>query len=150
MKVKIVNKSTLPIPEYKTQNSSGVDLYANIEGEIVIKPLERKLIPTGIYVEIPEGCEGQIRARSGLALNHGITLTNGIGTVDSDYRGEIKVLLINLGKENYTIKRGDRIAQLVLIKYEKILFEEVDEIDETYRGQEALVIRENNIIKMSS
>ena len=134
MKVKIVNKSTLPIPEYKTQNSSGVDLYANIEGEIVIKPLERKLIPTGIYVEIPEGCEGQIRARSGLALNHGITLTNGIGTVDSDYRGEIKVLLINLGKENYTIKRGDRIAQLVLIKYEKILFEEVDEIDETYRG----------------
>ncbi|SCL82880.1 dUTP diphosphatase [Sporanaerobacter sp. PP17-6a] len=134
MKVKIVNKSTLPIPEYKTQNSSGVDLYANIEGEIVIKPLERKLIPTGIYVEIPEGYEGQIRARSGLALNHGITLTNGIGTVDSDYRGEIKVLLINLGKENYTIKRGDRIAQLVLIKYEKILFEEVDEIDETYRG----------------
>ena len=134
MKVKIVNKSTLPIPEYKTQNSSGVDLYANIEGEIVIKPLERKLIPTGIYVEIPEGYEGQIRARSGLALNHGITLTNGIGTVDSDYRGEIKVLLINLGKENYTIKRGDRIAQLVLIKYEKILFEEVDEIEETYRG----------------
>ncbi len=134
MKVKIVNKSTLPIPEYKTQNSSGVDLYANIEGEIVIKPLERKLIPTGIYAEIPEGYEGQIRARSGLALNHGITLTNGIGTVDSDYRGEIKVLLINLGKENYTIKRGDRIAQLVLIKYEKILFEEVDEIDETYRG----------------
>ncbi|QAT61661.1 dUTP diphosphatase [Acidilutibacter cellobiosedens] len=134
MKVKIVNKSTLPIPEYKTQNSSGVDLYANIEGEIVIKPLERKLIPTGIYVEIPEGYEGQIRARSGLALNHGITLTNGIGTVDSDYRGEIKVLLINLGKENYTIKRGDRIAQLVLIKYEKILFEEVEEIDETYRG----------------
>ncbi|MBE6081703.1 MAG: dUTP diphosphatase [Tissierellaceae bacterium] len=134
MKVKIVNKSTLPIPEYKTQNSSGVDLYANIEGEIVIKSLERKLIPTGIYVEIPEGYEGQIRARSGLALNHGITLTNGIGTVDSDYRGEIKVLLINLGKENYTIKRGDRIAQLVLIKYEKILFEEVDEIEETYRG----------------
>lgn len=134
MKVKIVNKSTLPIPEYKTQNSSGVDLYANIEGEIVIKSLERKLIPTGIYVEIPEGYEGQIRARSGLALNHGITLTNGIGTVDSDYRGEIKVLLINLGKENYTIKRGDRIAQLVLIKYEKILFEEVEEIDETYRG----------------
>jgi len=134
MKVKIVNKSTLPIPEYKTQNSSGVDLYANIEGEIVIKPLERKLIPTGIYAEIPEGYEGQIRARSGLALNHGITLTNGIGTVDSDYRGEIKVLLINLGKENYTIKRGDRIAQLVLIKYEKILFEEVEEIDETYRG----------------
>ncbi len=134
MKIEIVNKSKFELPAYKTEGSAGMDLKANIEEDITILPLERKLISTGIYISIPIGYEGQIRARSGLALNHGITLANGIGTIDSDYRGELKVILINLGKEEYTVKDGDRIAQLVFMKYEIADFIEVEILDDTDRG----------------
>ncbi|NLW22334.1 MAG: dUTP diphosphatase [Tissierellia bacterium] len=134
MKIKVVNKSPFPLPSYKTPGSSGMDLYANIENSILLKPLERVLIPTGLYISIPEGYEAQIRARSGLALKHGITLANGIGTIDSDYRGEIGVILVNLGQEEYVINRGDRIAQLVFVKYERVELEEVDTLDNTSRG----------------
>ncbi|RKD34487.1 dUTP diphosphatase [Thermohalobacter berrensis] len=135
MKIKIVNKSNLPLPNYKTEGASGIDLYANIEKEITLKPMERKLIPTGVHVSIPKGYEGQVRARSGLAYKHGIGLVNGIGTIDSDYRGEIKVILINFGDEEFTIKKGDRIAQLVFVKYEKVKLEEVEVLDDTQRGK---------------
>lgn len=107
MQIKIINKSSLPLPKYKTEGSAGVDLYANIKSQEILKPLDRILIPTGIYVSIPSGYEGQVRPRSGLALKHGITLANAIGTIDSDYRGEIKVILINLSNEDFIIKRGD-------------------------------------------
>lgn len=135
MKVKVVNKSKFHLPKYETEGSAGLDLKANIEEPITLKPLERALIPTGLYISMPRRYEAQIRARSGLALKHGITLANGIGTIDSDYRGEIKVILINLGNEPYTINTGDRIAQMVFMKYEKAEFELVDELDETERGQ---------------
>lgn len=134
MKVRIVNKGSLDLPEYKTLGSSGVDLMADIETSITLKPMERFLVPTGLFVEIPEGYEAQIRGRSGLAIKNGISLANGIGTIDSDYRGEIKVILINLGMEPFVINRGDRIAQMVLIKYEKMDFQLVDSLDETKRG----------------
>ena len=134
MNIKIINKSNLPLPRYKTTGSAGVDLYANIDQSITIKPMEIKLIPTGVAVSIPLGYEGQVRARSGLALNYGITLANGIGTIDSDYRGEIKVILINLGDKEYIINKGDRIAQLVIAKYEFIEFNLVEELDDTNRS----------------
>ena len=134
MKVKIINKSKFELPKYKTEGSAGLDLKADISQDISIRPLERKLIPTGIYLSIPKGFEAQIRGRSGLALKHGITLANGIGTIDSDYRGEIGVILVNLGKEAYIVKEGDRIAQMVFIKYEIANFIEVEELDETKRG----------------
>jgi len=134
MKVRIVNKSSLSLPEYKTNGSSGVDLMANIDKPITLEPLERFLVPTGIFVEIPEGYEAQIRGRSGLAIKNGISLANGIGTIDSDYRGEIKVILVNLGKEPFVINRGDRIAQMVMIKYEKMDFQVVNALEETERG----------------
>ncbi len=134
MKIKIVNKSTLPIPAYETKGSAGVDLFADIDSDIIIKKFERKLIPTGISISLPEGYEAQIRARSGLALKHGICLANGIGTVDSDYRGEIKVILINLGNKDYKISRGDRIAQMVILRYETIEFDKVENLDFTHRG----------------
>lgn len=135
MKIKVVNKSDLPLPSYNTKGSSGMDLYANIDKPITIKPMERVLIPTGLYISIPVGYEAQVRARSGLAIKHGITLANGIGTIDSDYRGEIGVILINLGQEAYTINRGDRIAQLVIVKYERVEFELVSDLDSTERGE---------------
>lgn len=134
MKIEVVNKSSHPLPSYKTMGSAGMDLYANIDEPITIKPLERVLIPTGLYISIPYGYEAQIRARSGLALKHGISLANGIGTVDSDYRGEIGVILINLSKEEYIVNRGDRIAQMVIIKYERAEFIEVPDLDTTDRG----------------
>ena len=134
MKVKIVNRSNLPLPEYKTFGSAGIDLQADIVDAVVLKPLERALIPTGLYLSIPKGYEGQIRGRSGLAIKNGISLANGIGTIDSDYRGEIKVILINLGNEDFIINKGDRIAQLVLTRYERIDFELVDDLDDTERG----------------
>ncbi|NLX61759.1 MAG: dUTP diphosphatase [Tissierellia bacterium] len=134
MKVKIVNKSNFPLPTYKTTGSAGMDLHANIEEPIVLKPLERALIPTGLYISIPQGYEAQIRARSGMALKHGITLANGIGTIDSDYRGEIGVILVNLSNEEYIINSGDRVAQLVIAKYERVELEEVESLDETERG----------------
>ena len=134
MKLEIVNKSPFPLPNYLTEGSAGIDLYANIDEPILLKPLERVLIPTGIYISMPKGYEAQIRARSGLALKYGITLANGIGTIDSDYRGEIKIILINLGQEDFIINSGDRIAQMVFIKYEKATLIEVNELDETKRG----------------
>ena len=134
MKIKVVNKSSFPLPNYKTSGSAGFDLYANIDKPVLLKPLDRALIPTGLYMAIPEGYEGQVRARSGLALKHGISLANGIGTIDSDYRGEIGVILVNLSNKEYMINRGDRVAQLTIIKYEKIKLDEVELLDETQRG----------------
>jgi dUTP pyrophosphatase len=134
MKVKIVNKSLFKLPSYETKGSAGVDLQACVEKSVVLKPMERILIPTGISVELPEGYEAQVRARSGLAIKHGISLVNGIGTIDSDYRGEIKVILINLGDKEFTISNGDRIAQMVFIRHEQAEFELVEELNETERG----------------
>lgn len=134
VKIKIINKSDNLLPEYATSGSSGMDLRAFLKEDLIIKPLERVVIPTGLYVEIPDGYEIQIRARSGLALKHGLSLPNGIGTIDSDYRGELGVIIINLSKEEYTVKSGDKIAQMVLSKYEKIQLEQVDVLDESKRG----------------
>ncbi len=134
MKVKIVNNGNLPLPEYKTHGASGIDLMANLETTIVLQPMDRYLVPTGLHVEIPDGFEAQIRGRSGLAAKNGITLANGVGTIDSDYRGEIKVILINLGTEPFEIKHGDRIAQMILAKYEKIQFQPVNSLEDTDRG----------------
>lgn len=134
MEIKIVNKSDLPLPAYKTNGAAGLDLYANVEESIVLKPMERKLIPTGIHISIPEGYEAQIRARSGLAINHGIGLVNGIGTIDSDYRGEIKVILINFGEKDFIINKGDRIAQIIFSKIEQVTLKQVNSLDDTDRG----------------
>ena len=134
MKVQIVNKSEFKIPSYKTEGSSGIDLQASIDGSIELKPLDRVLVPTGLFISIPKGYEGQIRGRSGLALKHGISLANGIGTIDSDYRGEIKIILLNISNQSYFIDKGDRIAQFILSKYEKIEFDEVEKLEETERS----------------
>lgn len=134
MTIKIVNQSQNPLPEYKTLGASGMDLLSNNEETIVIKPMERQLVPTGIFVEIPLGYEGQVRARSGLSIKNGITLVNCVGTIDSDYRGELKIPVINLGNEPFTINKGDRIAQLIIAKYERIDWEAVDSIEDTHRG----------------
>ena len=134
MTVKIKKTNDFKMPQYKTEGSSGMDLSADIEEAIILKPLERYLVPTGIYIEIPIGYEAQIRARSGLAIKNGISLVNGIGTIDSDYRGEIKVILINLGGEEFTINSGDRIAQMIFAKVEIADIEEVEIVDETARG----------------
>jgi dUTP pyrophosphatase len=134
MKVKIVNNSPFKLPAYETKGSAGVDLQAYVENPMVLKPLERALVPTGISIELPEGYEAQVRARSGLAIKHGISLVNGIGTIDSDYRGEIKVILINLGDKEFIVNSGDRIAQMVFIKHEQADFELVEELNETERG----------------
>lgn len=134
IKVKIINKSTNQNPSYETDGSAGVDLRANIEDSIVLHPFERMLIPTGLFMEIPEGYEGQVRPRSGLAIKHGITVLNTPGTVDSDYRGEVCVILINLSQDQYVIKNGERIAQMVFSKVEKAAFAEVRELSETERG----------------
>ena len=135
MKVKIVNNSNFKNPSYKTKGSSGLDLQANTVEDIVLKPMNRVLIPTGIHIELPYGYEAQIRARSGLALNYGISLVNGIGTIDSDYRGEIKVILINLGDKDFIIKNGDRIAQMVIMRYEKVNIEEVEVLEKSIRDK---------------
>ncbi|MDO5041242.1 MAG: dUTP diphosphatase [Peptoniphilus sp.] len=134
MKVKIINKSENPLPKYETEGSAGVDLRASLENTLTLHPGDRELVPTGLFMEIEEGYEAQIRARSGLALRHGLCLANGIGTIDSDYRGEIKIILINLGKEAVEIKNGDRIAQMVFVKYEKVDFELSDTLEETDRS----------------
>src|SRR5690554_6254171 len=134
-KIKIINNSNYRLPDYQTKGSAGMDIYANIDYSITLKPFERKLIPTGLSISMPIGYEAQIRARSGLALKYGISLVNGIGTIDSDYRGEIKIILINLGEKDFIINNGDRIAQFVLSKYEKIEFEEVSSLEDTSRGE---------------
>lgn len=133
MDMKIVSKSG-KAPSYATDGASGMDLRAYLEEPMTLLPMERKLVPTGIYVEIPEGYEGQVRARSGLAIKKGIGLVNGIGTIDSDYRGELRVPLINWGSEPFEIQDGDRIAQLVIAKYERVQAELVQELSDTDRG----------------
>jgi len=134
MQVRIVNKSKHNLPEYSTIHSAGIDLRANIDEKIELIPLERKFIPTGIYIELPVGFEAQIRPRSGLALNKGLTSLNTPGTIDADYRGEIGIILINLSNENVIIEDGERICQMVLSKYEQFDWEEVDSLQETERG----------------
>lgn len=135
MFVKIINRSDNSLPEYKTEHSAGVDLMAFLsKGEVVLKPLERKVIPTGLFMELPEGYEAQVRPRSGLAAKSGITVLNSPGTIDADYRGEVGVILVNLSNENFTVKSGDRIAQMVISKYEKAEFVESLELEETERG----------------
>ena len=135
MKIKIINKSKHPLPQYQTQGSSGMDLRANLDKKIILKSLERTLVPTGIYIELPQGYEAQIRARSGLALKKGLSLPNGIGTIDSDYRGELKIIFVNLGKEDKEINDGDRIAQMVIMKIERPDIEEVEILGDTERSQ---------------
>lgn len=134
MIVKIVNKSSNPLPEYKTAGSSGMDLLSNNEEVILIQPMERHLVPTGLFLEIPLGYEGQVRARSGLSIKNGITLVNCVGTIDSDYRGELKIPIINLGDQPFEIRKGDRIAQLIVTKYEHVIWEDAKEIEESSRG----------------
>ncbi|MBO7611115.1 MAG: dUTP diphosphatase [Elusimicrobia bacterium] len=134
MRVKIINKSNNQLPAYETASSAGMDLRAFTDADIVLKPFERKLIPTGLYIELPDGYEAQIRPRSGLSIKSGITVLNSPGTIDADYRGEIKVILINLSDTDFTIKSGDRICQMVIAKHEKAEFIEVEEISETERG----------------
>ncbi len=135
MKIKIINKSSNDLPKYETASSAGMDIRAYLENEIIIKPLERTLIPTGLYISLPKGYEAQIRPRSGLAIKRGITVLNSPGTIDADYRGEICVILINLSNEEYTVKNGDRIAQVIIAKYSNIVWEEVIELDLSSRGK---------------
>ena len=135
MIVKIVNKSRYPSPAYATPCSAGVDLKANIEEPVTLGMLERTMIPTGLYIQLPEGYEAQIRPRSGLAAKHGLSVTNSPGTIDSDYRGEICVLLVNLSKDPFTIEPGERIAQMVIARHERVEWEETDSLDETQRGE---------------
>lgn len=134
IKVRIVNRSINPLPEYATEGSAGMDLRANLAEAITLKPMERQLIPTGIFVELPEGFEGQVRPRSGLAIKYGLTCLNSPGTIDADYRGEIKVILVNLSQEIQTIQPGDRIAQLIISSYERVKWKEVDLLEETERN----------------
>ena len=134
MKVKIVNHSPYPCPAYATEQSAGVDLRANLEAPVVLRPLERTLVPTGLYIALPKGYEAQVRPRSGLAIKHGITVLNSPGTVDADYRGELRTILVNLGTEPFEIVPGERIAQMVIARYEQVEWEEVDQLDETRRG----------------
>ena len=135
MKVKIVNKSSFPSPAYATPLSAGMDLRANITEPITLEPLQRVLVPTGLYVALPEGFECQVRPRSGLAVKHGITVLNSPGTVDADYRGELRTLLVNLSDKTFVIEPGERIAQLVISRYEVAQWETVEELDETERGE---------------
>lgn len=135
IKIHVVNKGHQPLPEYATAQSAGMDLRANINEPIVLKPLERKLIPTGLHIALPAGYEAQVRPRSGLALKKGITVLNAPGTVDADYRGEVGVVLINLSQEDFVINDGERIAQMVIAHHETADFVEVDVLDETERGE---------------
>lgn len=135
LKVKIINKSKHPLPRYATPQSAGMDLRANIEEPITMSPLERRLIPTGLYMALPAGFEAQVRPRSGFALKQGITVLNTPGTIDADYRGEIGVILINLSSESVTVQDGDRIAQLVIARHEQAEWETVEVLDETERGE---------------
>lgn len=135
MKIRIINKSNNPLPAYETKGSAGMDVRAFIEEETILKPFERKLIPTGLFIELPDGYEAQLRPRSGLAFKHGISLPNSPATIDSDYRGEIKVALINLSNENFAVKSGDRIAQMIIAKHERAELIQVETLNETVRGE---------------
>ena len=134
MKIQIINKSKHALPQYATALSAGMDLRANIDTPILLKPMQRKMVPTGLYIALPEGFEAQIRPRSGLALKKGITLLNTPGTIDADYRGEIGVIVVNLSEEDFIIEDGERIAQMVIARYEKAEWEEVEVLGETERG----------------
>ena len=131
---KIVNKSTNATPAYATAQSAGMDLRANLESPVTLKPMERAMIPTGLFIELPVGYEAQVRPRSGLAAKHGITVLNTPGTIDADYRGEIKVILVNLSSEPFEIQHGERIAQMVIAKHETVQWEEVEVLSDTERG----------------
>ena len=134
MKIKVVNKGRQPLPRYATPQSAGMDLRANLDEPITLQPMERRLIPTGLYIALPPGYEAQVRPRSGLALKHGITVLNAPGTIDADYRGEVGVLLVNLSAEPFVINDGERIAQMVIARHEQAEFETVEALDETERG----------------
>ena len=135
MKVNIVNRSRFPLPQYATVHSAGLDLRADLEQSSVLKPLERIMVPTGLYIELPEGFEAQVRPRSGLAAKHGISIVNTPGTIDPDYRGEIKVILVNLSDLPFTLEPGERIAQMVIARFEHISWNEVDSLSVTERGE---------------
>lgn len=145
MNIKVINKSRHPLPKYQTELSAGMDLYANIDESLTLKPLERKLVPTGLFLELPAGFEAQVRPRSGLAVKNGITVLNAPGTIDADYRGEIGVILVNLSSENFIINDGDRIAQLVIAKHETVTWQETAELIETSRGEGGFGSTSNNI-----
>lgn len=134
VKIEVINKGRQPLPAYATAQSAGMDLRANIPESITLQPLERRLIPTGLHIALPEGYEAQVRPRSGLALKHGITVLNSPGTIDSDYRGELMVLLINLSQDPFTVNDGERIAQLVIARHEQAVLIAVEVLDETERG----------------
>ena len=134
MKVQIINRSHHPLPEYATELSAGMDLRANIEAPIVLKPMQRCIIPTGLYMALPAGYEAQVRPRSGLAIKKGITVLNSPGTIDADYRGEVGVILINLSQEDWTVTDGERIAQMVIARHEQVEWNQVEILDETERG----------------
>lgn len=134
VQVKVINKGSQPLPAYATTQSAGMDLRADIDNPITLKPMERRLIPTGLYIALPKGYEAQVRPRSGLALKHGITVLNTPGTIDADYRGELMVLLINFSTEDFIINAGERIAQMVIARHEQAEFVEVEVLDETERG----------------
>ncbi|MGZ3944479.1 MAG: dUTP diphosphatase [Mucilaginibacter sp.] len=134
MIIRIINKSKNSLPAYETAHAAGMDLRADLESMVLLSPLERKLIPTGLHIELPEGFEAQIRPRSGLAFKHGISIVNSPGTIDADYRGEVKVLLINLSNEPFEVNSGDRIAQMIVSRHEKVNWEEVEILNETSRG----------------
>lgn len=135
LKINAINRGRQPMPTYATSQSAGMDLRANLEEPVVLHPMERRLIPTGLHIALPEGYEAQVRPRSGLALKHGLTVLNAPGTIDADYRGEIGVVLINLSQEDFTINDGERIAQLLVARYEQVEFSLVETLDETERGE---------------
>lgn len=134
VQIKVINRGHQQLPAYATSQSAGMDLRANLEAPIVLKPMERKLVSTGLFIALPEGFEAQVRPRSGLALKHGITVLNTPGTIDADYRGEVMVLLVNFSQEEFVIRDGERIAQMVIARHEQGHFVEVEELDETERG----------------
>lgn len=134
MQIKVINKSKHQLPAYETAHAAGMDLRANIEEQIIIKPLQRCLIATGLFIELPVGYEAQIRPRSGLAYKHGVTVLNSPGTIDADYRGELKVLLVNLSDTDFVVNNGERIAQMVVAKHETVVWEQTEELSDTNRG----------------
>lgn len=135
VKIKIINRGSQQLPAYATPQSAGMDLRADIATPIVLRPMERRIIPTGLYIALPPGYEAQVRPRSGLALKHGITVLNTPGTIDSDYRGELKVLLVNLSNDDFVVNAGERVAQMVIARHETATWEEVEVLDETERGE---------------
>lgn len=134
MKVQVINKSKHPLPQYVTEQSAGMDIRANLDSPVILKPLQRCLIPTGLFISLPKGFEAQIRPRSGLAIKKGIGVLNSPGTIDADYRGEICVILVNLSADDFVIEDGERIAQMIIARYEQAIWQEVDVLDETERG----------------